>query len=288
MRLAGARVAITGASGGIGEAAALAFAREGARLALAARRREALEQVAERCRAAGSPEVLVQVVDVTIPPEVEAWAAALTEAWGGVEVCVANAGVGHYGTFAAMKEEHLEALVQTNLLGVWRTTQALLPLLAEAKGHVVVVGSIAGRVPLAYLSTYVGTKHALVGWTRSVRPELARMGITITHLAPGATRTGFARNSLRRRREGSPDHAPRVVPEQLDKGTALVGQSAARVGRAVVHAARWRRREVHLSLAGIAAVWACHVAPLLLARLTEPYLRPRDHGGKGGAGNWKH
>lgn len=276
MKLQGARLAITGASSGIGAAVALAFAGRGCKLALSARRGAALQEVAGQARGAGAAEVRTRVVDVTRDKDVHAWAAELREAWGALEVAVANAGVGHYGPFASMRPEHLDQLVQTNLLGVWRTAQALLPLLEEGRGQLIVVGSVAGRVPLPYLSTYCATKAALLAWTRSVRPELARRGIAVTLLAPGSTRTPFARGALRE--EG-------VKGSDLDEGIALSrGWSAGRVAQAMLRAAQRRPRELSLSLEGILGQWTSSFAPHLLAKAMERPMRPRQ--GRGGAGNW--
>lgn len=286
MQLHGARVAITGASSGIGAAAAEAFARQGARLALAGRDTAALEQVAQRCRSAGAAEVRVRAVDVTRAADLAAWAAELREAWGALDVAVANAGVGHYGPFATHHADHWEQLVQTNLVGVWRTAQALLPLLARGQGQLIVVGSVAGRVAMPYLSTYCATKAALVAWTRGVRPELALQGIAVTLFAPGSVRTPFARHALRDRAvRGTALAEPGQRRTDLDKAMGR-GWTAERVGQAMVRAARRRPREVHLTLQGKAGIWASAVAPHLLARIVEPWMRPRAGGG--GAGNWKH
>lgn len=286
MGLRGARVAITGASSGIGAAAAEAFAREGCRLALAGRKAEALVEVAERCKAAGAAEVRTAIVDVMRRDDVEAWARELREAWSGVDVAVANAGVGHFGPFADMLPEHQDMVVQTNVLGVWRTAQAFLPLLSQARGHLVVVGSVAGRIPMPYLSTYCATKAALVGWTRSVRPELAREGVALTLFAPGATRTQFARRALRQRGVKGVDLAGEGIIQHRGADRLLAGHTPEQVARALVRAARWRPREVHLTASGIAGVWVAGLAPHLLARIVEPLMRPRKSGG--GAGNWKY
>ena len=264
-RLRGARVAITGASSGIGAAGALAFAREGCRLALAARDEAALAHVAERARAAGAAEVRTRRVDVALPQDLQAWAEELQATWGALDVAVANAGVGHFGPFLEAEPEHLERLVQTNLLGVWRTAQAMGPLLEAAHGHLLVVGSVAGKIPLPYLAAYCGTKAALLAWSRSVRPELRRRGIALTHLGPGATRTPFAARSLRR-----PGLERSDLDERIGRGMAPEG-----VGRAMVRAARWRPKEMDLTLDGRAGVLAAWVAPHLLARGLEWRMRPK-------------
>jgi short-subunit dehydrogenase len=282
MRLQGAHVAITGASSGIGASMAEAFARAGCRLALAARREDALQDVAERARAAGAPEVRTRRVDVTRDAELQAWTDELAKAWDGkLEVVVANAGVGHYGPFLDMRPEHLDQLLRTNVLGVWRTIQVMGPMLEAAHGRAVVVGSVAGRVPLPYLSTYCATKAALQMWSRSARPELRKRGIGLTLVAPGATRTAFARRALREREVKGKDLEERG---SLDSYVGM-GWRPERVARATVRAVQMGRREIHLTVAGRAGEALAAVAPHLLARAAEPWMRPRKKGG--GAGNWK-
>jgi short-subunit dehydrogenase len=266
--LRGTGVAITGASSGIGRAAALAFAREGCRVALAARREEPLEAAARACAARGAPEAWARAVDVADAAQVQAWASEVGKRWQGrCDVLVANAGVGHYGEFLAMLPEHMEQVVQTNLLGVWRTVHAFGPLLEAARGHVIVTGSMAGKVPLPYLSTYCATKSALLGWSRSARPELRRRGVTLTLLEPGMTRTDFGRHALL---------AQGTKRTGVDEYITSHGQRAEHVGRAAVRAARWKPRELDLTLAGRAGALLAHLAPHLLARSMERLTRPRN------------
>lgn len=262
--LAGERVAITGASSGIGEAVAEAFAAEGCHVALSARRLEKLEEVAGRCRDLGAPSARADRVDVTDPDDVQAWAGTLSGE--GLDVVVANAGVGQYGRFLRTDADDLERVVETNLLGVWRTVHALADLLEAARGQAIVVGSMISRVPIPYMSAYHTTKAALRAWTRAVRPELSRRRIALTLVEPGMTRTAFG------------DHA---VPEQGASPGGLSeevqrGWPPERVAERCLRAARWRPKEVPMTLLGRIGGALASLVPNLAARALEPTMRPEE------------
>src|SRR5258708_18334098 len=138
MRLKGSVVAITGASSGIGEATALEFARNGARLALGARRLDRLNAVAERCRQKGSPDVSTRRLDVGKSADARAFVAAALRDHERIDVLVNNAGLGWMGRLHEMPEEKVEELLATNLAGVITCIQAALPpLRARRPGGVI-------------------------------------------------------------------------------------------------------------------------------------------------------
>lgn len=255
------RVAITGASSGIGEACALAYAAEGCRVAVSARRVDRLERVVGDCRQAGAADVHVRGVDVTDPDAVAAWADELAGS-GGLDVVVANAGIGQYGPFLDRGIEGTAAVVETNLLGVLRTVHATAPLLADG-GQVQVVGSMSHALPLPYMSVYAASKAAVTSWTRSVRPELARRGIDLTLLSPGMVRTGFFDRIF------DDDPVPPVVARATDRGVP-----PGEVAEASVDAARRRPDEVTLTLGGRVLAALARLAPRSFARAVERRLRP--------------
>ena len=148
-RLFEKRVLITGASSGIGAAAARAFAAEGSKLILGARRVDRLESVAAECRQAGAPEVLVHVLDVSQTSSVEAFVSFVRERAGRVDVLINNAGGAHGADpVAAARDADWEAMFQSNVLGLLRVTRAVLPLIPhDAGAYILNIGSIAGRVP---------------------------------------------------------------------------------------------------------------------------------------------
>jgi short-subunit dehydrogenase len=192
VRLKGAVVAITGASSGIGEATALAFARKGARLALGARRLERLNAVAERCRRAGSPDVSVRKLDVGHRAEARAFVAAAIRDHDRIDVLVNNAGLGWMGRLHDMPEEKVEELIATNIKGVVATTQAALPEMIERRRGVIInVASILGFRAAPYSALYSATKHAVVGLSHALRGELSGTGVKVCVVYPTSTRTEF-------------------------------------------------------------------------------------------------
>src|SRR5215471_3775957 len=225
-RLRGAAVLITGASSGIGEATALQFARKGARLAICARRFDRLESVAQRCRAAGSSEVVVRVADVSRPVEARAFVAAAASIFDSIDVLINNAGVGWRGRFQGMPEAELVAMLNTNVLAAMMPTQAALPVMLDANAGVIVnVASVVGFRAMPYSAAYSASKHALVGLSHALRGELSGTGVKVCTVYPGTTNTDFFRPG---RPRGPIVHSPDWV------------------ARAIVRTARWPRRDVVL------------------------------------------
>ncbi len=192
MRLKGAVVVVTGASSGIGQATALAFARKGARLALGARRLDRLNAVAQMCRDSGSPDVSVTRTDVGHMAEARAFVAAALRDHERIDVLVNNAGVGWMGRLHEMPEEKVEELVATNLKGVIATTQAALPAMLERRRGVIInVSSVVGFRASPYSAVYSATKHAIVGLSHALRGELSGTGVKVCVVYPGVTNTEF-------------------------------------------------------------------------------------------------
>ena len=192
MRLKGAVVAITGASSGIGEATALAFARKGARLALGARRLDRLNAVAQKCRDKGSPDVSTRRLDVGRSTDARAFVAAALRDHERLDVLVNNAGIGWMGRFHDMPEEKVQELVATNLAGVIATTQAALPwMLDRRRGVIINVASVLGFRAAPYSAVYSATKHAVVGLSHALRGELSGTGVKVCVVYPSSTRSEF-------------------------------------------------------------------------------------------------
>jgi NADP-dependent 3-hydroxy acid dehydrogenase YdfG len=188
VRLKGAVVVITGASSGIGEATAYAFARAGARLELCARRFDRLNAVAQRCRQLGSPEVNVRVVDVGQKAQARAFIAASLRDFERLDILVNNAGVGWAGRLHRMPEEKVDELITTNIKGVINTTQAALPwMLDRRRGVIINVASVAGFRASPYSAVYSATKHAVVGLSHALRGELSGTGVKVCAVYPYVT-----------------------------------------------------------------------------------------------------
>jgi NADP-dependent 3-hydroxy acid dehydrogenase YdfG len=187
-------VLITGASSGFGAAAAVAFAREGTRLLLGARRLERLESVAAAARAAGSPEAHVHELDVARTENVESFAAWVRLQTPLVDVLINNAG-GAKGmeTVGEGKDADWEFMLQTNVLGLLRVTRAVLPSLIANPGSVVLnVGSIAGRTAYEGGAVYCAAKAGELQITRALRLELCGTGVRVCTIDPGFAETEFA------------------------------------------------------------------------------------------------
>ena len=192
MRLKGAVVVITGASSGIGEAAALAFAKRRANLVLGARRVDALNAVAQKCRDKGAPEVTVRRLDVSQRVEARAFVAAALRDHERIDVLVNNAGLGWMGRMHQMPEDKIDELIATNVKGVIATTQAAMPSMVERRRGVIInVASVLGFRAAPYSAVYSATKHAVVGFSHALRGELSGTGVKVCVVYPASTETGF-------------------------------------------------------------------------------------------------
>lgn len=170
--LRNASVVITGASSGIGRATAVAFAKRGARIVLAARREWVLREVARDCAKLGGQAIVVPT-DVTDARAVEALARAAEDAFGRIDVWVNNAGVGLFGPYGNARVELHRRVVETNLLGAMHGAAAVLPVfLRQGRGVLVNTVSIGAWAPVPFAAAYAASKFGLRGFTASLRQEL--------------------------------------------------------------------------------------------------------------------
>ncbi len=187
----GLRALVTGASSGIGRTLALRLAREGARVALVARRAEELEKLAAEIRSGGS-EAVVLPCDVSSAAEVAATAARAREVWGGIDMLVNNAGYGHHRTFLEWSVEDMERVMRVNYFGTLYFTKALLPAMVEQRrGWLVFVASVAGKIAPPEESAYAASKFAMVGLAASLSLEVEDAGVHVLTVCPGVIRTPF-------------------------------------------------------------------------------------------------
>jgi NAD(P)-dependent dehydrogenase (short-subunit alcohol dehydrogenase family) len=189
-------VVITGASSGIGRAAAFDLAERGAVICATARREEQLKELVEALPGDGHS---YRVCDVSDRERVRALARHVEETHGRCDVLINNAGFSRYRPLDADDSvEALESVMATNFLGAVYCTKELLPLLAAARpGHVVNIASVAGRIPLGGNAAYSASKFALVGWSESMYSELAGRGVYVGSVEPGPVPTeGFPQTGM--------------------------------------------------------------------------------------------
>jgi NADP-dependent 3-hydroxy acid dehydrogenase YdfG len=208
--LSGQVVAVTGASSGIGEATALACAREGAAVALAARRVERIEALADRIAEEGGRAIAI-ATDVGEEDEARAFVERAHAELGRLDVLVNNAGVMLLGPIENAPTEEWRRMIHANVFGVLYCTHAALPLMrAQGAGHIVNVSSVAGRVARAGSGVYNLTKFGVGAFSESLRQEGVAIGVRVTTIEPGAVATEL------------PGHNRKEVLEQMVKRFAGV------------------------------------------------------------------
>jgi clavulanate-9-aldehyde reducatase len=200
-------VAITGASSGIGEATALACVKAGAKVALGARRRDRIDELAQRIRSDGGEAVAIET-DVTDEASARAFVEGAREQLGGLHGLVNNAGVMLLGPVEGADTDQWRTMVQVNCLGLLYCTHAALPVMREeGAGHIVNVSSVAGRVASLGSAVYNLTKWGVVGFSEGLRQEALHANVRITIIEPG-----FVETELQGHNEGNP-----IVMEAMGK-----------------------------------------------------------------------
>ncbi|MEM6321197.1 MAG: SDR family oxidoreductase [Bacteroidota bacterium] len=185
------KILITGGTKGIGLAIAEKFAKEGFDVAICARTKTDLEAVAQRLAQLNSKiKVLTAVVDMQSKAQVEQFATDVLNQWGSVDVLVNNAAAFLQGTFLEEPDGFLEKMMETNVYGSYYLTRKLLPsMIAQGKGSIFNICSIASQKPYPNCSSYVISKFALLGFSKVLRMELMDKNIKVTSVIPGATMT---------------------------------------------------------------------------------------------------
>ena len=190
MLLDGRHALVTGASRGIGRAVALAFAAEGASVALNfAGNVAAAEAVRAEIESAGGKAILVPA-DVSDENAVEDMVKTVTEAFGSIDILVNNAGITRDGLLLRMKEEDWDAVLNTNLKGVFLCTKAVSKFMMKKRyGRIVNMASVVGVTGNASQANYAAAKAGVIGFTKAMAKELASRGITVNAIAPGFIRS---------------------------------------------------------------------------------------------------
>ncbi|MEN6453352.1 MAG: SDR family oxidoreductase [Prolixibacteraceae bacterium] len=232
--LRGKIVWITGASSGIGEELAYAFAREGALLVLSARNHEKLEQVKAKCLLTTSM-CLIEPFDLSHVSGLESVVKSVLAKTGRVDVLINNAGRSQRSLAKETPLEIDRAIMELNFFGTVALTKLVLPhMLKNRSGHLVVISSITGKFGVRTRTAYSASKHALQGYFESLRAELSSENISVTIVSPGFIRTNVSLNAMTK--DGS-------SYQQMDKGQAS-GMYPSVCAERIVKAVKNDRREI--------------------------------------------
>jgi NADP-dependent 3-hydroxy acid dehydrogenase YdfG len=238
--LAGEVVIVTGASSGIGAATACELARCGARVVLAARRYDKLQQLERAVTASGGRAVSIPT-DVRDPQQLARLVAGAEDAFGRIDVLVNNAGANWLRPLAATTPDELVRLVEVNLLGAMLLTRAVLPgMLERRRGAIIFVGSLSGRVAME--PAYSATKYGLRGFSLALRRQLDGSGVSVSLVSPGNIRSEMTR------------HVEGRIPEPV-----IVAQE-------ICELVRHPRREVVVPRRHYAIAWLEQMLPSLADR----------------------
>ena len=258
MRFTDHVVWITGASSGIGEATAYAFAREGARLVLSSRRGAELERVRANC--VRPDDHLVLPFDLARTDSFPGVVAGMAQQCGRVDILINNGGLGQRALAADATPEVERALMEVDYFAPVALTRAVLPAMrARRSGHLVVISSVMGYVGTPGRSTYAAAKHALHGYFDSLRAEVHREGIRVTMVCPGYVRTAVSRNAL----------GPRGEQHGRTDARTLRGITPERCASAILRGVSRRREEVYIGGKEILGIYLKRFTPWLFSRIVR-------------------
>ncbi len=182
---------ITGGSKGIGYGVAEALIKLGMNVAITSRSKEAAEKAATKLSKTGSGEALGLEADVRDYESQQRAVKKVMDTWGQLDVLVANAGVGHFGSIEDLSIEDWKQTIDTNLSGVFYSIKASLEALKKSKGYVITISSLAGTNFFAGGSAYNASKFGVTGMTQSVMLDLRNLGINVSTIMPGSVATHF-------------------------------------------------------------------------------------------------
>jgi len=250
-------ILVTGASSGIGEAAARLFAREGYRVSLGARRLERLQALAQEIESAGGQSLAVQA-DLAKLEDIQTLVRSTLDQFGQVDVLLNNAGFGRLKWLEDLNPvDDVQAQLQVNLIATILVAREVLPHMIERRsGHIINMASLGGYVATPTYTVYSASKFGVRGFTEALRREVGVFGIRVSGIYPGSVRTEFKKHTGARRKTG------RTTPESLRLDSEEVAQ-------AVLSVVRHPRRELVIPWQMRLSIWMNILFPGIVDRIIE-------------------
>ena len=268
---------MTGAASGIGRETALALARRGADLAICDVDEAGLEESAEQIRQIGR-RVLQSRIDVSSEEQMGVFAERTLAELGRVDVLVNNAGIGLGGFFVDVPLAEWDTILGINLKGVVNGCYFFVPKMIESGtgGHVVNIASMAGFVASPGMSAYTTTKFGVIGFSETLRSELAARGIGVTAVCPGVIDTPIVRSANVYGESATPENRERAI-QMFEKRN----YGPDRVARGILKAIRKNRAVAPISPEAWVGYWCKRLFPWLVAALGRLSARRQEQGGRG-------
>jgi 3-oxoacyl-[acyl-carrier protein] reductase len=201
-------VLITGGSKGIGYGVAESLVNEFANVAITSRSQETADEAAAQLNRLGKGEAFGIVADVRNESAQQKAVDAVIRKFGSIDVLVANAGLGHFGSIETLTTEQWLETIDTNLTGVFYSIKSCLPALKKSKGYIITMASLAGTNFFAGASAYNASKFGLVGFTQAAMLDLRSYGIKVTTIMPGSVATEFSTSNPK-------DDSWKIQPEDI-------------------------------------------------------------------------
>jgi short-subunit dehydrogenase len=248
---------ITGASSGIGEALAKAFAKEGAKLVLSSRRESELQRVKSELQLPHS-DVLVLPLDLANTAKVHEYTQKVIDTFNRIDILVCNGGISQRSWVKDTPLEIDRKLMEINFFGTIALTKSVLPYMLQKKaGHIVVTSSIAGKFGFYLRSTYSASKHALHGFFESLRMEVYKDNINVMLVCPGKIKTNISLNAIT---DSGKQHS------KMDEQTEL-GLSAEACANQILNGIRNNTEELFIGGKELRAIWVKRFFPKLFSKL---------------------